>query len=278
MAPDALVGLAGPYDIRNFSDAAANLFAPDADDATWDAANPVLLAARRPEVPVLLLHGDADELVPAQFSQDFAAALRAGGHHATLSVLPGREPRRGLLGAGRGRPGRPVAARASRRTDRRASAGPHGDVRSPVVASMSCSARVSRWSARRRSARATATSSPMCGDLGVDPAAPARAAGGQRLGRVGEQRDRRGGVVALLEDGHPHRPLPQGAELGSGDDLLVVRGGRLGHLEHGARARGTSCWCGRPPSARRRAARRRRRAPRAPPPRGWAGRPARRPG
>jgi acetyl esterase/lipase len=87
--PDALVGLAGPYDIANFSDAAANLFAPDADEATWDAANPMLLAARRPEVPVLLLHGDADETVPAQFSQDFAAALRSGGHQVTLSILPG---------------------------------------------------------------------------------------------------------------------------------------------------------------------------------------------
>ena len=87
--PDALVGLAGPYDIRNFSDAAANLFAQDADDATWDAANPVLLAGRRPEVPVLLLHGDADELVAPQFSTDFADALRAGGHQVTLDVIPG---------------------------------------------------------------------------------------------------------------------------------------------------------------------------------------------
>lgn len=89
VAPDALVGLAGPYDIRDFSDAAANLFAPDADDATWDAANPALLADRRPDVPVLLLHGDADEIVPVQFSQDFAGALRAGGHQATLTVVPG---------------------------------------------------------------------------------------------------------------------------------------------------------------------------------------------
>ena len=40
-------------------------------------------------MPVLLLHGDADELVPAQFSSDFAAALQAGGHHVTLSILPG---------------------------------------------------------------------------------------------------------------------------------------------------------------------------------------------
>lgn len=89
VAADAVVGLAGPYDIREFSDAAANLFAADADDATWDEANPVLLAGRRPEVPALLLHGDVDELVPPQFSTDFAAALRAGGHPTTLSILPG---------------------------------------------------------------------------------------------------------------------------------------------------------------------------------------------
>ncbi len=89
VAPDALVGLAGPYDIRNFSDAAANLFADDATDATWAGANPVLLAGRRPEVPVLLLHGDADELVAPQFSTDFADALRAGGHQVTLDVIPG---------------------------------------------------------------------------------------------------------------------------------------------------------------------------------------------
>lgn len=89
VAPDALVGLAGPYDIRDFSDAAANLFADDATDATWDVANPVLLADRRPEVPVLLLHGDADELVPPQFSTVFADALRAGGHPVTLDVISG---------------------------------------------------------------------------------------------------------------------------------------------------------------------------------------------
>ena len=89
VAPDALVGLAGPYDIRDFSDAAANLFADDADDATWDAANPVLLAGRHPEVPVLLLHGGADELVPAQFSTDFADALRSGRHPVTLDVIDG---------------------------------------------------------------------------------------------------------------------------------------------------------------------------------------------
>jgi acetyl esterase/lipase len=89
VAPDALVGLAGPFDIRRFADAASALFAPDADEATWDAVNPVLLADRRPEVPVLLLHGDEDDVVPTGFSEDFAEALRAGRHPTTLRILPG---------------------------------------------------------------------------------------------------------------------------------------------------------------------------------------------
>ena len=91
VAPDALVGLAGPYDIRTFEDAASALFPPDATPAQWDAANPVLLAANRPDVPVLLLHGDADETVPSSFSTDFAAALRLAGHPVTLTVLPGED-------------------------------------------------------------------------------------------------------------------------------------------------------------------------------------------
>ena len=91
VAPDALVGLAGPYDIREFSDAASALLDPDADPAVWAEANPVLLAARRPELPVLLLHGADDDVVPPDFSTDFAAALRGGGHPTTLTIVPGED-------------------------------------------------------------------------------------------------------------------------------------------------------------------------------------------
>ena len=84
----AFVGLAGPYDIRTFVEAASALFRPGAAPAELAAANPVLLAADRPEVPVLLLHGERDERVPVGFSTDFAAALQAGGHPTTLTVLP----------------------------------------------------------------------------------------------------------------------------------------------------------------------------------------------
>ena len=88
--PDAFVGLAGPYDIRQVPFAEALMGAPiDEAPRAWAAANPVLLADRRPELPVLLLHGDADEVVPVSFSTDFGEALRAGGHVTTVRVLPG---------------------------------------------------------------------------------------------------------------------------------------------------------------------------------------------
>ncbi|GAA4399140.1 alpha/beta hydrolase [Fodinibacter luteus] len=88
VVPDAVVGLAGPYDIRRFADAASVLFEDGADRDQWDAANPVLRAGERPEVPFLLLHGDLDDVVPPSFSTQFGAALRAGGHAATVQVLP----------------------------------------------------------------------------------------------------------------------------------------------------------------------------------------------
>jgi len=88
---NAFVGLAGPYDIRTFDDAASALLRPDATSAEQDAANPLLLAAHHPDVPVLLLHGTADERVPVTYSTDFAAALTAAGHPTTLTVLPGED-------------------------------------------------------------------------------------------------------------------------------------------------------------------------------------------
>jgi len=91
VAADAFVGLAGPYDIRTFAEAASALFRAGAGPAEWDAANPVLLAAHHPDVPVLLLHGDADDVVPVGYSSDFAMALNAAGHPTTLAVLLGED-------------------------------------------------------------------------------------------------------------------------------------------------------------------------------------------
>ena len=87
VAPDALIGLAGPYDIRQFSDAAAALFEDGSDPGEWDSANPVLLAGQRPEVPALLLHGEADDVVPPSFSTQFGRALSEAGHPTTVQLL-----------------------------------------------------------------------------------------------------------------------------------------------------------------------------------------------
>ena len=100
---------------------------------------------------------------------------------------------------------------------------------------MSCSAWLSRWSARRRRARATATSSPMWATPG---SAPLRRLVPRAVRASGESAS--SATVAVVSSpcskmvtrtDHSRR-VP---ELGPGDDLLVVRGGRLGHPQHRAR-------------------------------------------
>ena len=46
-------------------------------------------AALRPDVPVLLLHGEEDDLVPVDFTTQFADALEAAGHPTTVELVPG---------------------------------------------------------------------------------------------------------------------------------------------------------------------------------------------
>ncbi|HMM93875.1 alpha/beta hydrolase [Phycicoccus sp.] len=91
VVPDALVGLAGPYDVRQVPEAAVALLGvrPEEDPARWVAADPLLLADRRPDLPVLLVHGDADDVVPPAQSRAFDLALRAAGHPTSLVVVPG---------------------------------------------------------------------------------------------------------------------------------------------------------------------------------------------
>jgi acetyl esterase/lipase len=87
---DGLVGLAGPYDLVALGEGAAPLFdsSPAEDPETWKAASPINQVAHRPDLPVLLLHGQADDTIPPSTSEDFAAALEAAGHRVTLDVLP----------------------------------------------------------------------------------------------------------------------------------------------------------------------------------------------
>jgi len=90
-APDAVVGLAGPYDVSRVGSLAESLFGvPESDDPDlWRDGNPFTWTAERPDVPYLLVSGEADDVVPEVFTDDFAAALTEGGHDVTVEKLPG---------------------------------------------------------------------------------------------------------------------------------------------------------------------------------------------
>lgn len=90
---DALIGLAGVYDVTRLPALAFLLFgvAPDDDPELWEDGNPLLRAAMRPELPVLLLHGDADQVVPVSFTSDFALTLEEGGHNTAVTIIPGAD-------------------------------------------------------------------------------------------------------------------------------------------------------------------------------------------
>jgi len=90
VVPDRLIGLAGPYDVTRIGDVAENLLGPGAPSAAdRRAVNPVALAAERPELAVLLVHGTADDVVPIGLTHELAAALIAGGHDVTTRYPDG---------------------------------------------------------------------------------------------------------------------------------------------------------------------------------------------
>ncbi|WP_199425193.1 alpha/beta hydrolase [Actinotalea solisilvae] len=88
---DGVVGLAGPYDVTRTGGMARDLFGASQTDApeAWADGNPLTWAAARPDLPVLLVHGDADDVVPTWFTTDLAADLEAAGHDVRTELLPG---------------------------------------------------------------------------------------------------------------------------------------------------------------------------------------------
>lgn len=90
-AADAVVGMAGPYDVVRAANVAVNLFGvPEGQDPDlWREGNPYTWTGERPELPILLVHGDADSVVPLSFTSGMAEALEAAGHPVTVEVVPG---------------------------------------------------------------------------------------------------------------------------------------------------------------------------------------------
>lgn len=89
VAAAGVVGLAGPYDVVA-SGIGRNLFGvgQDEDPDMWADGNPYTWVGERPDVPVLLVHGAADDLVPVRFTDDLAAALTDAGHDVRVELVP----------------------------------------------------------------------------------------------------------------------------------------------------------------------------------------------
>lgn len=90
---DRFVGLAGPYDPTLYSVALASYYGTRLEDdpAPWEAGSPYTYLGRgmAGRLSVLLIHGGADDLVPAASSALLEEAMRGAGYDVTLQVLAG---------------------------------------------------------------------------------------------------------------------------------------------------------------------------------------------
>ena len=89
VAVDGIVGLAGPYDVEG-SRIGLNLFGVGLmeDPDLWADGDPFTWVDERPELPVLLVHGEADH-VPIAWTDRLADALTDAGHDVWVERVPG---------------------------------------------------------------------------------------------------------------------------------------------------------------------------------------------
>ena len=95
-APDAFVGLSGAYASIHDGDQDATwesiVGVPRADNPeAWAALDPIDLVERHsaPAIPIMLMHGGADGVVPLAESEELAAALTAAGKPTSVQVEDG---------------------------------------------------------------------------------------------------------------------------------------------------------------------------------------------
>ena len=94
-APDALIGLAGPYDLAAFGNvacAAARRDGGPRDPDRWEEASALhLRPLQGPSCRSCLRTAMRTRLVPLEISIEFADALEATGHTVRMETLPGAD-------------------------------------------------------------------------------------------------------------------------------------------------------------------------------------------
>lgn len=91
---DALVGLAGPYDVTAYQQLAQPLFGatPAAAPEAWRDGDPLLWVVRpdaNRSLHVLLAHGSDDDMVMPTATEQFAKALEGARYAVTLEIVDG---------------------------------------------------------------------------------------------------------------------------------------------------------------------------------------------
>ncbi|MGC2240990.1 MAG: alpha/beta hydrolase [Acidimicrobiia bacterium] len=91
VAPDRLIGLAGPYDVARLGPLMIPFFGGDPSEVpeAWKAGNPFNFVDENPGLDTLLMSGDEDALVDLTFASDFAAALEGAGKTVQVEVVEG---------------------------------------------------------------------------------------------------------------------------------------------------------------------------------------------
>lgn len=89
--PDALVGLAGPYDVDRLGLLMLPFFGggPNVEADAWEAGNPMKLITSDIDFPTLIMFGDRDALVDPSFALDFHQGLTDAGADSTLELVEG---------------------------------------------------------------------------------------------------------------------------------------------------------------------------------------------
>ncbi|HEY5685927.1 MAG TPA: alpha/beta hydrolase [Acidimicrobiia bacterium] len=88
-AVGGFVGLAGPYN----TDLLAFLLEPwfganlSDDPDLWARGNPLTYAEESPDVPYLLIHGEADQLIPLAFTTELRDALAGAGRNVRFELI-----------------------------------------------------------------------------------------------------------------------------------------------------------------------------------------------
>jgi acetyl esterase/lipase len=88
-AVGGFVGLAGPYNTDLFAFLLEPWFGANVSDDPdlWARGNPLTYVEDSPDVPYLLIHGEADQLIPLAFTTELRDALAGAGRNVAFELI-----------------------------------------------------------------------------------------------------------------------------------------------------------------------------------------------